>query len=71
MRITISDQPWKGGTGAGGSGPANGYDYGETEDYYFTPNESCSICEDWNGDGSIDEYDLFTYISMWLDSCSD
>ncbi|NLX13916.1 MAG: hypothetical protein GXY44_09735 [Phycisphaerales bacterium] len=40
MRITLSEQPWQpGGTvpGTGGSGPAGGYEYGETEDYYFVP----------------------------------
>jgi len=60
----------KGGTGAAGSGPANGYNYGETEDYYFTPNENCAVCEDLNRDGTVDEYDLFTYMLNWLDSCS-
>ena len=37
MRITLSERPHDpiaGAPGAGGSGPANGYDYGETEDYY-------------------------------------
>lgn len=40
MRITLSDQsaPTPGGVaGEGGSGPAQGYLYGETEDYYFVP----------------------------------
>lgn len=40
MRITLSEQPWVPGgaaPGYGGSGPANGYQYGETEDYYFMP----------------------------------
>ena len=41
MRITLAEQPWQPtGTslpGYGGSGPAYGYQYGETEDYYFTP----------------------------------
>ncbi|MBN1973840.1 MAG: hypothetical protein JW787_09400 [Sedimentisphaerales bacterium] len=71
MRITLSDQPWKGGTGAAGSGPTNGYDYGETEDYYFTPNEDCVVCEDLNRDGVVDEYDLFTYMMLWLNNCSE
>jgi hypothetical protein len=70
MRITISDQPWKGGTGAAGSGPANGYNYGETEDYYFAPNENCAVCEDLNRDGTVDQNDLFTYMLNWLNSCS-
>ncbi|MCP4709495.1 MAG: hypothetical protein GY869_12785, partial [Planctomycetes bacterium] len=34
MRITLSEQQWQ-GSDAGGSGPPNGYDYGETEDYYI------------------------------------
>ena len=41
MRITLSEQKWSPSVipvlGDGGSGPANGYDYGETEDYYFEP----------------------------------
>lgn len=40
MRLTLSEQPWPpaGGTiAAGGEGPANGYQFGETEDYYVTP----------------------------------
>ncbi|MGA2916197.1 MAG: GEVED domain-containing protein [Sedimentisphaerales bacterium] len=44
MRITLSEQPWVSGggyVGDGGSGPANGYLYGETEDYYFTPITEC------------------------------
>jgi len=35
MRVTLSEQSWSGGTG--GSGPAGGYVYGETEDYYVQP----------------------------------
>jgi len=40
MRITLAEQPWSpvvGAPGYGGSGPATGYQYGETEDYYFVP----------------------------------
>ncbi|MBD3383340.1 PKD domain-containing protein [candidate division KSB1 bacterium] len=37
MRISIADQP--AGSSCGGCGPANGYQYGETEDYYFVPRE--------------------------------
>jgi len=36
MRITLSEQPWT-GSGVAGSGPAGGYQFGETEDYYFKP----------------------------------
>ena len=41
MRITLSEQAWDpvGPTeGHGGSGPSEGYEVGETEDYYFVPN---------------------------------
>jgi hypothetical protein len=69
MRITLSEQPWKGGSGAGGSGPQEGYDFGETEDYYFVPDITCSICEDKNGDGVIDMDDLTLYVSQWLANC--
>jgi hypothetical protein len=44
MRITLSEQPWSSGGGTigdGGSGPAAGYAFGETEDYYFTPITEC------------------------------
>ncbi len=41
MRITLSEKAWKGGVGTdmpvGGSGPEDGYEFGETEDYYFLP----------------------------------
>jgi hypothetical protein len=40
MRITLSEQRWNptsGVLGNGGCGPAQGYLYGETEDYYFVP----------------------------------
>ena len=39
MRITLSEQQWApgGGLGDGGSGPPQGYEFGETEDYYFEP----------------------------------
>ncbi|MBN2589447.1 MAG: hypothetical protein JXA96_06270 [Sedimentisphaerales bacterium] len=74
MRITLSDQPFKGGTGAAGSGPANGYDYGETEDYYFTPSENCTDCIDWDRNGTLDQNDLYTYMINymwnWLENCA-
>ena len=69
MRITLSEQPWKGGSGAGGSGPQEGYNFGETEDYYFVPEMTCSICEDKNGDGVIDMKDLTMYVNEWLTNC--
>ncbi len=42
MRITLSERPWdwmdvNGVIIPGGSGPADGYQFGETEDYYFIP----------------------------------
>ena len=74
MRITLSDKPWTVGSapgvrGNGGSGPHSGYGFGETEDYYFTPDSSFSICEDYNGDGLINLLDLATFTSDWTDNC--
>jgi hypothetical protein len=77
MRITLSDQPWKGGlypgvTGNGGSGPVAGYLYGETEDYYFTPknvSSTCPFCQDMNGDSLINSDDLTIIINKWLSEC--
>lgn len=40
VRITISEQKWQDALAAprtGGAGPAAGYQYGETEDYYLQP----------------------------------
>jgi len=74
MRITLSEQPWKGGEnpgmrGNGGSGPQAGYEIGETEDYYFRPDTSYSVCEDLNGDGQIGMDDLTIFVTEWLESC--
>jgi len=74
MRLTLSEQPWTGGSnpgtkGNGGSGPQTGYEYGETEDYYFTPKTSYMICEDFNGDGVINLADLATFTADWLENC--
>ena len=74
MRITLSEQPWKGGSNPGvegnaGSGPEEKYDIGETEDYYFAPDKSLSVCEDFNGDGVINTSDLITFTTMWIDNC--
>jgi len=74
MRITLSDQPWRGGSNPGakgnaGSGPQAKYEIGETEDYLFTPDVTSSICKDYNGDGVIDINDLVTYVSDWLVNC--
>ena len=74
MRITLSERPWTGGSnpgtkGNGGSGPQTGYEYGETEDYYFTPKTSYTACEDFNGDGIINLADLATFTADWLENC--
>jgi hypothetical protein len=74
MRITLSEKPWTGGSAPGnrsnnGSGPQEGYDTGETEDYYFIPDKSFFICEDFNGDGVIDLQDLAAFTSEWLENC--
>jgi hypothetical protein len=78
MRITLSERPWKGGTGAGqvgngGSGPVARYANGETEDYYFIPEfddqAGCGLCEDLNRDGKVDIDDLAYFVSQWLANC--
>jgi hypothetical protein len=74
MRITLSPKPWTTGSapgirGNGGSGPRNGHEFGETEDYYFTPDTSSSICEDYNGDGVINLQDLAVLTADWLENC--
>jgi len=74
MRITLSGQPWRGGSNPGakgnaGSGPQAKYQIGETEDYRFTPDVTCSICKDYNGDGNIDINDLVAFVSDWLENC--
>ena len=74
MRITLSEQPWKGGSGGssrgnGGSGPQTGYEIGETEDYYFVPDTICTECEDFNGDGVVNLNDLSAFVGNWLANC--
>ncbi len=76
MRITLSGQPWKGGSysnikgkGSGGSGPQTGYEIGETEDYYFVPDTSYPECEDYNGDGIINYEDLEAFRTDWFENC--
>ncbi len=76
MRITLSEKPWKGGAtpgvlGNGGSGPAEGYEIGETEDYLITPETACTICEDRNEDGKVNFDDLIELMSQWMDECVD
>jgi len=74
MRITLSERPWKTGSNPGvvgnaGSGPQEKYQIGETEDYRFIPNTTCSICKDYNGDGVIDMDDLVVFTADWLENC--
>lgn len=78
MRITLSEQPWKGGSnpslrGNAGSGPQSKYQIGETEDYFFVPekgvNDDCPLCKDANNDGKIDIQDLIAHITEWLSTC--
>ncbi|MEN6335349.1 MAG: LamG domain-containing protein [Phycisphaerales bacterium] len=74
MRITLSEKPWKGGAtpgvlGNGGSGPIDGYEAGETEDYLITPEGTCSLCQDRNGDSKVDFNDLVELMQLWMDSC--
>ena len=78
MRITLSEQPWRGGSSPGergnaGSGPQAKYEIGETEDYFFIPDktgdEGCSLCKDENDDGIIDIQDLIIHITQWLSIC--
>ena len=74
MRITLSPKPWTVGSapgvrGNGGSGPRDGHEFGETEDYYFLPDSSFSICEDYNGDGIINIQDLAAFTTDWLENC--
>jgi len=74
MRITLSPKPWTVGSapgvrGNGGSGPQAGHEFGETEDYYFIPNTSFSICEDYNGDGVINLQDLAAFTTDWFENC--
>jgi hypothetical protein len=74
MRITLSEQPWTGGsdpgmTGNGGSGPSHQYYVGETEDYNFVPDRGCLRCPDLNCDGIADFKDLAIFASLWLKGC--
>jgi hypothetical protein len=78
MRITLSERPWTGGSNPGqpgnaGSGPVEKYQIGETEDYYFIPRTTgqgeCPLCEDVNGDGTVNMEDLAAHVSLWLANC--
>ncbi len=56
VRITVSEQSWAAAVGIGspaGAGPQNGYQYGETEDYYLHPRtEPVPTRYDW-GDAPV------------------
>ena len=77
MRITLAEQAWTGGsnpgeTGNGGSGPADKYQIGETEDYFFIPNvpsSDCPLCEDLDGNGVVNIDDLVEHVTKWLATC--
>lgn len=83
LRITLAEQPWTGGSNPGepgnaGSGPADMYLIGETEDYYIRPevpattgggDTDCPLCEDVDGNGVIDMQDLVAHVSKWLATC--
>ncbi|MCF7956337.1 MAG: hypothetical protein K9M75_11080 [Phycisphaerae bacterium] len=73
MRITLSDQKWQPGVnagmvGEGGSGPQNGYRFGETEDYYFVPKKTSGNGPDLDSSGIVDLGDFVILASQWLQS---
>ena len=77
LRISLTETPWQGSsvTGgppyAGGSGPPMGYQFGETEDYYFIPWKACCFdCPDFNADGIINLIDFAHFVSLWLKNCN-
>jgi hypothetical protein len=65
MRITLSETPSM-SSGAGGSGPLGGYEYGETEDYHFWADQSCSNCGDYDLSGLVNYLDLREFVADWL-----
>jgi hypothetical protein len=69
VRLTLAEQHWV-GSGSGGSGPAAGNQYGETEDYYFVPvvPPDCD-CADLTGDGFVDINDFACFAAKWLQTC--
>ena len=72
MRITLSERPFTttsagaGIVGYGGSGPATGYRYGETEDYIFIPKKTCDRSPDLNCDNFVNYLDLARMAAKWL-----
>ena len=74
LRVTLSEVPWTGGLhpgqrGNAGSGPEDGYGFGETEDYLVYPDTGCTACKDLNDDGVIDINDLWVLLDQWLTNC--
>jgi hypothetical protein len=70
MRMTLSEQPWT-GSGAGmvgndGSGPVGGYQFGETEDYYFIPRTGRNPNPDLNLDGIVNFIEIAIIANWWL-----
>ena len=63
MRITLSERQYEGWwgdlpapvAGAGGSAPAAGYEFGETEDYYFVPKQVVPVEYDF-GDAPTGDF---------------
>jgi hypothetical protein len=74
LRLTLAESKWVGSgaglIGYGGSGPPAGNQYGETEDYYFTPEipPVCG-CADITGDGFVNLDDLLCLSRKWLQTC--
>ena len=72
MRITLTARPVVNLTpsadavGWGGSGPADGYWIGETEDYFFVPDTSCIRFADLDCDRAVNIEDLGILASQWL-----
>ncbi|MCP4712035.1 MAG: hypothetical protein GY869_25725, partial [Planctomycetes bacterium] len=70
MRITLSESPCRFGkepaAGFGGAGPTSGYQYGETEDYYYLPDTSCLRIADLNCDRWVNLLDFAIFSSKWL-----
>jgi hypothetical protein len=58
MRITLSERQWGmvlSAARAGGDGPPDGYQYGETEDYYFVPKQVVPVEYDF-GDAPTGDF---------------
>ena len=77
MRISIAEQPWTfediaiDPNGVAGSGPASGYQYGETEDNFYTPDISCLVCANLNCDEIINLEDFVIFAQQWLKRCDE